>query len=135
MSRADTRFGRRGLCLALFAGVYIVYGFALAGSDPSRPGLELITKHVHLSTWAFFWIVTGVLAIGLSLSRRSWLGYVALMPMPGLWAVANAGAYLLSLGTDQGTTAAWAGALVWSLIAVLLAIISGWPEAPNRGPK
>jgi hypothetical protein len=131
VSRADTRFGRRGLCLALFAGVYIVYGFALAGSDPKRPGLELITRHVDLSVWAFLWITAGVLAIGLSVTRRSWLGYAALMPMPALWAVANLGAFVLSLGTDRGTPNAWAGALVWSLIAALLAIISGWPEPAN----
>lgn len=135
MSRADTRFGRRGLCLALFAGVYLVYGFALAGSEPSRPGLELITRHVHLTTWAFLWITSGVVASALSLSRRSWLGYAALMPMPALWALANLGAFVLSLGTDRGTPAAWAGALVWSFIALLLAIISGWPEAPVRGPQ
>lgn len=131
MSRADTRFGRRGLCLALFAGVYIVYGFALAGSDPARPGLELITKYVDLSVWAFLWIGAGVAAVGLSVSRRSWLGYAALMPMPALWAVANLGAFVLSLGTERGTPAAWAGALVWSFIATLLAIISGWPEPAN----
>lgn len=134
MSRADSRFGRRGLCLALFAGVFIVYGFALAGSDPDRPGLELITRRIDLSTWAFLWITSGVGAIGLSVSRRSWLGYVALMPMPLLWAGANAGAFLLSLGTDEGTANAWAGALVWSLIAAVLLIISGWPEAP-RGSR
>lgn len=132
MSRADTRFGRRGLCLALFAGVYIVYGFALAGSDPARPGLELITKHIDLPTWAFLWIAFGVTAVALSISRRSWLGYVALMPMPALWGAANVGAFVLSLGTDRGTPAAWGGALLWSFIATLLAIISGWPE-PAKG--
>lgn len=131
MSRADTRFGRRGLCLALFAGVYIVYGFALAGSDPARPGLELITKHIDLPTWAFLWIASGVAAVGFSVTRRSWLGYALLMPMPALWGLANVGAFVLSLGTERGTPSAWAGALVWSFIATLLAIISGWPEPAN----
>lgn len=135
MSRADTRFGRRGLCLALFAGVYIVYGFALAGSDPARPGLELIIKYADLKTWAFLWITSGVAAVALSVTRRSWLGYAALMPMPALWGLANIGAFVLSLGTERGTAQAWGGALVWSFIATLLAIISGWPEAPAGEAK
>jgi hypothetical protein len=119
--------------LVLFAAVSLVYGFAVAGSEPSRPGLELITGTViKLGFWAFCWIAAGVFAIALSILHRTWIGYVLLMPMPMLWAGAYTAAFLLDLFTDgQGTPTAWAGGLVWGLLVGLLVIIAGWPEPPE----
>lgn len=137
MSREDTRFGRRGAALVLFAFVSLVYGFAVAGSDPPRPGLEPITRIVELPTLAFCWIFSGVIAIALSILRRSWLGYVVLMPMPIAWAGSYTVSFILqATGTHEGSSTAWAGALVWGLLVGLLGIITGWPEPPiSKGAK
>lgn len=140
MSTAVRGIGRRGAVLVLFACVYIVFGFAIAGVEPARPGMELVTRWVPLSTLGFFWILSGVIAVGLSAPSRSWAGYGTLMAMPLLWGLTNAAAYIIyacnylfGSALPYGASIAWAGALVWGLIVGVLGIVAGWPEVPVQG--
>lgn len=133
--------GRRGACLILFALVFATYGFATAGTQPVRPGLDVITKVIPMNVLAFLCIAAGVAAIASVIVDKPWIGYAVLFFPPGAFAVSNVVSYILFLckewfglalcdssHTCLGSPLAYAGALVWTLILGVLAIISGWPE-------
>lgn len=128
--------GRRGTCLVLFALVFAIYGFATAGAEPVRPGLDVITKLIPMSVLSFLCILSGVVAIGSVVADKPWIGYAVLFFPPSVFALSNAVSYVLFLLRDffgwdlvgLGSPLAYAGALVWSLIVSVLAVISGWPE-------
>lgn len=137
MTAQDRRFGRRGAVLVVFALIYATYGIGLtrAAEAGRRPnGLELLTDRVQLGWLAAAWVGCAAVASVASLPRLpvpQWLGFTALFPMPALWTGCYLWSWLTFMTTHHGNPLGWSGALIWGLLMGIVAIISGWPEAPK----
>lgn len=132
MSGTVQRLGRRGTALLLFAVIFTIYGIALAGADPSRPGLGKVADVIPMKALAICWLVTGVVGAICAVLRKTGIGFGTLMFMPLAWTASYGFTYFSWLITGAGYQLAWAGILVWGLIVGLLALIAGWPE-PSVG--
>lgn len=128
MSGTVQRLGRRGTALVLFAVIFTIYGLALAGSDPDRPGLGALSDLIPMRALAALWIVAGLIGAACALLRRTGVGFGVLMFMPLAWTASYGFTFLAWLATGDGQSLAWAGALVWGLIVGVLALIAGWPD-------
>ena len=128
MSGTVQRLGRRGTALILFAVIFTIYGLALAGSDPKRPGLGALAEVIPVRALAGLWVVAGLSGAVCALVRRTGVGFGVLMFMPLVWTASYGFTFLAWLTTGEGQSLAWAGALVWLQIVAVLVLIAGWPE-------
>ncbi|CAL9591635.1 hypothetical protein SUDANB1_05237 [Streptomyces sp. enrichment culture] len=94
--RARKTLGRRGEVLIILGIGKVVWGLGYIVDPPPDRGLEMLTSIGPLQSWAWLWIVAGVVTGGsaiLPAGRDRW-GFVAAQAPPTVWAVAYAVGFL-----------------------------------------
>lgn len=134
MPHTEPRFGRRGAILTLFAFIYAGYGAALSAPRATPIGLELLVGRLHAVALVIPWVACALVAVTAALPWRvvpQWLGFTALFPLPGLWALSYGYSWLAWRFVHDGNPLGWAGALIWGLLVGVIAVIAGWPDVPK----
>jgi signal transduction histidine kinase len=139
--------GRRGGILTLFgiAWIFCGLGFTLIPSERfSRPGPRGIIEFLDTPWPGLFWILCGLVALGNGLLRRrvrneDAIGYAALIMPPGLWVLAYTASFTLWAFTRNnvevyGRFTAILGALIFTVIVVILRIVANWPDDMDLTP-
>jgi hypothetical protein len=112
--------GHRGAVMAFLAFLDLVYGYSLSAEPGPLKGVNLA---LSLRAWSIAWILAGVfMATGIS-TRKDKAHYAVAVFLLFGWAVALFRSWL------YGEYArGWVSALIWSGFAILIFIISSWPE-------
>lgn len=126
--------GRRGAVLLLFSAAFLLIGLK-AFTDPSVDDGRFVfytslPPYVRAALWGVP-AVAGILS-ALSGRRSDGLGFAALCVPPMVLTIS----YLWSfIGFLAGATAypyGWVSATTWALLASILLVTAGWPEAPDH---
>ncbi|MGZ4587272.1 MAG: hypothetical protein ACXVX9_05675 [Mycobacteriaceae bacterium] len=122
----NIHIGKRGLVLLMFGGIFIAYGLLLKDA-PQHVSLPLLAWcPIRWQGWA--WVVTGGAGMLLALtSRREWVGFIALFPMPVVWTIAFTAAFFTHAQPLNG-------ALLWALLTGILYVVADWAEPPPEHP-
>lgn len=94
--RARERLGRRGEVLIILGIGKVVWGVGYIVDPPPARGLEMLTSICPLQSWAWLWILAGVVtgcSAFLPAGRDRW-GFVAALVPPTVWATAYAVGFL-----------------------------------------
>lgn len=95
--RLRKRLGRRGEVLIILGIGKVVWGIGyIFESGPAERGLEMLTSIGPLQSWAWLWIVAGVItgsSAFLPAGRDKW-GFVAAQAPPTVWATAYVVSFL-----------------------------------------
>jgi hypothetical protein len=79
--------------------------------------------------WALLWGLVGVVCLVSAFRRADQAGFAAAISIKMLWGLLFAGGQVFA-GLDRG----YVSAAVWLALALLVALIAGWPEPQqNRG--
>lgn len=124
---------RRSRVLLVFGALFVLIGFSYLGVEsqitaspqaalPFRGHLALFP----LDVWACMFIAVGAAAIAGGLARYQTLGYTALMTMSTWWGIEYVVSWLMT-GYDRAVL----GALTWTGLSSVLAVIVGWPDPPQ----
>ncbi|MFI6986014.1 hypothetical protein ACIBSV_46680 [Embleya sp. NPDC050154] len=127
--RAAWRIGHRGAFLMTYGVAWAVYGAGLLGSGATfaqQRGLTVLGD--DLDTWAWLWIVGGMVAIVAAFARRDSIGYVGAVIPPLVWGVA----YLLAWWPLDEYDRGWISAGPWTALAVAAVIVARIPEPIRR---
>lgn len=95
--RLRKRLGRRGEVLLILGIGKVVWGIGyIVESGPAERGLEMLTSMCPLSSWAWLWIVAGVVTgvSGFLPAGRDRWGFFAAQAPPSVWATAYAVSFL-----------------------------------------
>ena len=118
----NIQIGKRGLVLLMFGGVWVSIGL-VARDVPQARSLPLY-HFIPMQWQAWAWIVTGLLAVLLTLTARNeWRGYPVLFPMPFMQAVG----YGVGFFTNHLSFVMFD---MWLLLLGILVVIADWPEPP-----
>lgn len=125
------RIGHRGAVLLFFAFLDFVYAASLfhpPADVSSSPMLRFAATVLPLTHWAVLWLIAGVvLGVG-AFWRHDGAAFAMAVAIKTLWGGLFLLGWLLS-GLPRG----WLTAVVWLAMAVMLGIISTWPEPARRG--
>ncbi|MFP8944684.1 hypothetical protein ACLIYM_25075 [Streptomyces fenghuangensis] len=120
--RLRARLGRRGAFLAILGTGKTAYGagFILAPQQHTE-GLHLLTDMCSLRSWAWLWILCGLVTLGsafLRVGRDRW-GYIAALIPPTVWAIAYAAAAVSGHYSRGAVVAIWyltshCGVIMWA---------------------
>ncbi|MYX16843.1 hypothetical protein GTY67_26200 [Streptomyces sp. SID8374] len=116
------QLGRRGQILLILGIGKVCWGTGFIVSPQQDPaGLRLLTDRCSLASWAWLWIGAGVVCIASAFVRigRDWLGFLAALAPPSVWAVAYLFAVLTGDYARGGFVAAWyltshVGVIMWA---------------------
>jgi len=135
--RALRWVGRRGAVLLLFGVGYVVYG-ARVVSEPivTDPDRALLHYAVPAGWRAAVWITAGLIAVLTPTVRRytgrlDTAGFVVALLPP----LATSASYLIAWFVwllplaIEGDSAGWGSAAIWAVLAGVILIVAGWPEA------
>jgi len=128
--RLRKRAGHRGGFLALAGAIDVLVGaYLIIVGLPPAPNVLAIDEAV----WGGIWIGTGVFMLtGVFTVRDRWQ-FTAASLLKGAWAGEFIRlALLASSGRDHDYL--WLLSAAWLLIAVVLALVSSWPEGASLGP-
>lgn len=129
-SRLWARLGRRGCFLLFLAVLDLVFAFSLYNPPATArrsASLTFFTAVAPLWVWALAWLIPGVLCAVQAFMRNDRLAYSAGMCIKVLWGCMYvAGAIAVHL--DR----AYVGAVVWLAFALVVGLISTWPEACDQ---
>jgi len=124
--RTKARIGHRGAVLLFFSFLDFVYALSLF-SPPAEAKRSLALAYIGhvlpLSTWGFLWGGVGVVLLLGAFSHRDRWAFAAGVCLKVLWGGTYLMGWLLA-GLDRG----WLAAAIWLALAVMLYIISDWPE-------
>jgi hypothetical protein len=127
--RLCANLGRRGAVLLTLAVLDIVYaiGLFLPASGPHRSAsTTFLSGILPLPVWAILWlIVGGLLAIGSFQLRDRW-AYALAVGLKTLWGTVTLLGWVVT-GVERG----WLSAAIWLAFAVVILVISAWPEPPE----
>lgn len=120
--RLRAQLGRRGLFLLLLGVGKVCWGIGFIATPQQDPaGLQLLTDRCSLASWAWLWIVAGLVTAGSAFVRigRDWFGFAAALVPPSVWAVAYLYAVLTGVYERGGFVAAWyltshVGVIMWA---------------------
>ena len=124
------RVGRRGAALLFFAFLDLIYCWSLL--DPPRSTRDtaasvFLASILPLWLWALVWGIVGVICLVGAFRRRDEWAYTAAIAVKVLWGSLFAGGWLFA-DLERG----YVSAAVWFALALLVALIAGWPEPPSR---
>jgi hypothetical protein len=120
----NIHIGKRGLVLLMFGGIFIAYGLALKDTPPNHSLPLFAWCPMVIQGW--LWVTTGAVGMLMAItSRREWLGFVALFPMPMAWVIGFIAAWIIHRQPLNG-------ALVWGLLVGILVVVADWPEPPTE---
>lgn len=134
------RFGRRGAVLTLLGSMWIFIGVGMV-IDPIRRfsrldnGDNSALDFMDRPGWAMLWVVCGTFAAVAGFLRMrvrvmDELGFNSLLVPSLTWTATYAWSALTWLATQGGfgRERAWAGALLYGVIVVVLLVVAGWPD-------
>ncbi|WP_157253224.1 hypothetical protein [Nonomuraea typhae] len=128
------RLGRRGVFLLFVAYLYTVYGglgFLLAPPETrANPTYVWLATLFPLNVWAALWLLAGACCLVQAWQRWDRIAYSA---AAGL--MAAFGAIHLVGGIAGVLPRGWVSASIWLFFAGVIALISNWPEAWDRGRR
>lgn len=109
--RLQKTLGRRGEFLLILGTGKTCYGISFIVSPATLPGLELLTRFCSLQSWAWLWIAAGCITLVSAFLRigRDWLGFVAALTPPTVWAIA----YTHAVITGEYSRGLWVA--IWYL--------------------
>lgn len=126
---------RRSAVLLLFGFVFVIVGLTYLGqsSEITRSQASSASYRAHLQlmpldAWACLFIGAGGLSFVAGLTAHHTLGFTVLMAMCSWWGLEFIASWL-----STGYVRAVLGALVWLLLAGILAVIVGWRDPPPKG--
>lgn len=118
--RARKLAGRRGVVLLVLGMGHICWGAGMIAEPPSTQGLRLLTDRCPIQSWAWLWIIAGVVAAASAFVQigRDWAGFLAALVPPTVWALAYAVAALVGDFSRGGFVAIWylttVGMIMWA---------------------
>lgn len=120
------RIGRRGCFLLFLSMLDVVYAYSLY-SPPAETkqsaSIRFFAGLAPLWMWALIWLVPGILCAWQAFRASDRVAFAAAMGVKVLWgAMYIAGAVAVNL--DR----AYVGAVVWLAFALVVGLISTWPE-------
>lgn len=126
LRRAATRVGRRGAFLLFLAMLDLVYAYSLlfpAAEAARSASLRFVAGVAPLWVWALAWFIPGVLCAVQAFRRSDRAAFAAAMCIKVLWG----GLFVAGSITGQ-IDRAYVGAVVWLAFALVVGLISTWPE-------
>lgn len=130
MTASQQRIGRRGAALLFFAFLDLVYCWSLltpSAAARDSPSLRFIAGIAPLWVWAGLWGAVGLVCLCCAFLRRDQVGFTAAIAIKVMWGLLLVGAQAVG-GVDRG----YVSAAVWLALALLVGLISGWPEPPRE---
>ncbi|MBZ6102665.1 hypothetical protein ACH4NO_17825 [Streptomyces olivaceus] len=119
--RLQKKLGRRGAFLAILGVGQTCWGISFLVDPPGDHGLTLLTSVCSLRHWAWLWIGCGIgtLAAALVKVGRDWLGFLAALAPPTVWALAYTVAVITGDYSRGGFVAIWyltshVGVIMWA---------------------
>lgn len=130
MIRLRQRVGRRGAALLFFAFLDLVYCWSLLDPPRSTRGTvayAFLASILPLWAWGLMWGAVGVVCLICAFLRHDEIAYTAAISVKVLWGSLFTGAWLFA-SMERG----YVSAAVWLALALLVALIAGWPEPPRK---
>lgn len=136
--RVRRRFGRRGECLILIGGLWMLIGFGFVVTPMerfSRPGQGGPLQFMDTPPWpGLLWLAGGLVSLLCGLLRRwrrrdDW-GFNGLIAPVSVWTLAylfSAVSWWSSRG-EYGRPTAWLGAVIFLGLGLLILRIADWPD-------
>lgn len=134
--RLRQHLGRRGAFLLILGVGKVCWGVGWIAAPVTDPdGLDLLTSVAPLHCWAWLWISSGVVMLGMAWLRvgRDWAGFAIALVPPTIWALAYVVAVITGDYPRGGYVAVWyltshVGVILWA---------SGVPEysVPPTPPR
>lgn len=136
---ARAHLGRRGIFLLIIGVGKICWGASFVVEPPDEsPGLDLLTDLCSLRHWGWLWIVAGTITAGSAFVRvgRDWLGFVAALTPPIVWALAYTVGALSGDYARGGWVAVWyltshIGVIMWAATVPEYSV----PPLPRRARR
>lgn len=122
------RVGRRGAVLLWLAILDLIYGLSLAHPPPEAArsaSTQFFAHLMPLPAWGALWLGTGVVCLIGAFQRRDRWAYACATALKVLW-----GAVCLLGWMLAGLSRGWVSAAIFLPMAVLVLVISTWPEPP-----
>ena len=113
--------GYRGAVLLFLAILDFLYGYSLI-ADPSVPLLH-INLVIPLHVWFYVWIGIGVFLLTGVLTKYDRIHFALAVFLKSAWASAWLYVFIF-----QHFPRAWISVIIWATFAILIIIISFWPE-------
>lgn len=127
MIRPPRVVGRRGAVLSYLALVDVLYALSLWRPAPESmrtPTTAFLAGIAPLGAWAGLWLVVGAVCLaGAFVHRFDRHAFAAATGIKTLWG----SVFVLGWLTGE-ITRGWVSGVVWLALAVLVAVIAGWPE-------
>lgn len=128
------RIGHRGAALLAFACLDAVIGWSLLdaqGQAQARaiPAYAAIRAMLPLSVWGWLWIAVSATCAVSAFMRSDRAGFAGAIGVKAVWAGG-----LLVAWWPMHVPRAWLGAAVWVVLALLVLVISDWPDPPVPPP-
>jgi hypothetical protein len=131
--RARRRIGFRGASLLAFAYLDAVIGWMLL--DPANVALTRRARSYAALyaaappwAWAVLWLTVAATCIVQAFARRhDEAGFVGAIAVKAAWSLGMFASWVF-YDAPRG----WLGASVWAELAVLVAVLAGWPEPHRR---
>lgn len=128
---AALRPGRRGTILLILSAIDFAYGLSLV--NPSEESLATTSArwrehYAPTGVWGLAWITVGAILLAWAFRRRDAVGYTAAIIWKVVWGLTTLASWLFG-GVDRG----WVATFIWFTFALMVWVISGWPE-PARFP-
>lgn len=124
------RIGRRGCFLLFLATLDGIYAYSLYRPPveaKQSAGVAFFSAVAPLWVWALAWLIPGILCAAQAFMRHDRWAFASAMGIKVLWgSMYIAGAIAVHL--DR----AYVGATVWLAFALVVGLISTWPEPPAR---
>lgn len=136
--RAHKLLGRRGAFLLILGIGKTSWGISFVVDPPSTQGLQLLTQWCSIESWAWLWIVAGLIttvSAFLKVGRDGW-GYIAALVPPAVWAIAYLSAVIGGEYSRGAWVAAWyltshVGVILWASTVPEYDV----PPAPRRARR
>ena len=118
------RAGRRGAFLGFLAVLDLAYGYSLlTATGAQRRQLDLL---LPWPAWGWAWVAVGVICAAGALATADRLAFTAAAALKAAWAATWAVVWLI-----EGIPRGWVSVVVWGCFALVVLVVSSWPEAPR----
>lgn len=123
---------RKRLVLSALAMMQLAFAIssALNPFTSEEPGRALIFEMIPLPWRLSLWIIFGVVASALAITRAHRAGWVLIMVMPTTRLLGNAWSALMFIipGWPPGTVEALPNTFFWAAWTILVWALAGWPD-------
>ena len=120
LSKIVYKVGHRGTFLLALALFDFLFGYSIFSQPGPAQGLDFIFP---LHFWGVAWVVCGALILTGVPVRRDYFAFTVATAIKIVWSVLYIHAWVF-----ETYPRGWVSALIWLLFALLVVIISSWPE-------